>query len=113
LWVEIKREHRFCFSCGTRLEFDNPGKNGQARIVKDPNPFSERSPEKNIHAPDRLKTLDIEDLFKKMVMAIKKECSLSDEEFEQNWVSSKNITIKIIQIMTSIGYWYRSPFILE
>lgn len=84
--VEIKREHRFCFSCGTRLEFDVPGKNSQAKIiVKSPDPVSERSSEKNISAPEILKTLDIKDFFKKMEATIKKECSLSDEEFEQNW----------------------------
>ncbi|MEI6315120.1 MAG: hypothetical protein WCO89_09640, partial [Syntrophus sp. (in: bacteria)] len=92
--VEIKREHKFCFSCGIRLEFDNPENNGQSRIVKSTNPASERSPGKNIHATDKLKIIDINDLFKKMETAIKKECSLSDVEFEQNWGKFKKYHYK-------------------
>jgi DNA-3-methyladenine glycosylase I len=101
--VEIKREHKFCFSCGIRLEFNNPGRNGQARIVKSPYPTSERSPEKNIDAPERLKTIDIKDLFKKMEIAIKKESSLSDEEFEKNWGRFKKYHYK--NYLDNAIYW--------
>jgi DNA-3-methyladenine glycosylase I len=92
--VEIKRNHKFCFSCGIRLEFNNTGKNGRVRIVKNPNPTLERSSEKDIHVPDRLKTFDIKDIFKKMEMAIKKECSLSEVEFEKNWDKFKKYHYK-------------------
>jgi DNA-3-methyladenine glycosylase I len=81
--VEIKREHKFCFSCGIKLELNNLGTSDQVRIVKAPCPV-----------PDRIKTLDIKDIFKKMEAAIKKECSLPEEQFEKNWGKFKKYHYK-------------------
>jgi len=92
--VEIKREHKFCFSCGIRLEFDNFGLNGQAKVEKSKNTAIEKSFEKDISAIDRLKTLDLKDIFKKIETTIKKECSLSGEEFEKNWGKFKKYHYK-------------------
>jgi DNA-3-methyladenine glycosylase I len=92
--VEIKREHKFCFSCGIRLEFNHPEKNGLATITKLPAPAEERKFKDVLSVFDRLKTTDIKDLFTKMEAAIKKECSLSEEDFERNWGKFKKYHYK-------------------
>jgi len=92
--VEIKREHKFCFSCGIRLEFNHPEKNGRATITKLPTPAEERKCKDVFSVGDRLKTTDLKDLFTKMEAAIKKECSLSEEDFERNWGKFKKYHYK-------------------
>ena len=57
--AEIKREHKFCFSCGIKLNFNNFGLNGRVKIEKSKSTAPEKSSEKDISIIDRLKTLDL------------------------------------------------------
>ena len=86
--------HKFCFSCGIRLEINNFGLNGRVTVEKIKSTNTEKKSEKDISIIDKLKTLDLKDIFKKMETAIKKECSLSGEEFEKNWGKFKKYHYK-------------------
>lgn len=83
--VKIKKGHKFCFSCGIKLELDYPEKENRKRVVRARNLNSELGFKNNLGVYKNLKTLDLKDIFYKMEAAIKKECSLSEEEFEKNW----------------------------
>ena len=92
--VKIKQEHRFCFSCGIKLDLDLPEMEKRKRIVRLGTNKPEKDFKHDIGIPEKLKTLDFKDIFYKMEAAIKKECSLSEEEFEKNWSRFKKYHYK-------------------
>ncbi len=73
---KVLSDHRYCASCGAKLDFSflNMGKG---------------------HAPElRLKPIDFKDLFQKMESTLKKQSSLSKEDFEKEFGRFKGFNYK-------------------
>ena len=89
--IEVKQDHKFCFSCGTKLDLVVTQKEKSVRV----NSLDKVKRIKHDSiVSDKLKTIDLADIFHKMEAALKKECSLSDQEFENNWGSFKKYDYK-------------------
>ena len=88
--VEIKQDHKFCFSCGIKLDYQpHPQKEIKVNTSK-----KVKGSEYGLIVSDKLKIFNLEDIFRKMEAAIRKECFLSDQEFEKNWGSFKKYHYK-------------------
>jgi len=91
--VKIEKEHKFCFSCGIRLE-NYPEKEKRKRFLKTVNYSPARRSRNDVGVIEKLEKANLKDIFYKMETAIKKECSLSEREFEKNWGKFKKYYYK-------------------
>jgi DNA-3-methyladenine glycosylase I len=92
--TKIEKEHKFCFSCGTKLELSYPAKETRRKGLKTRNSNLERGPRHDFSVIEKLKTVNLKDIFYKMEAAIKKECTLSEEQFEKDWGKFKKYHYK-------------------
>jgi DNA-3-methyladenine glycosylase I len=92
--VKIKQEHKFCFSCGTQLELSYPEKETRKKSLKARKSNLERGIGHDVSVIEKLKKVDLKDIFYKMQAAIKEECTLSEEQFEKNWGKFKKYHYK-------------------
>lgn len=91
--TKVKSEDNYCFSCGIKIENYPEKEKGKikATIV---NSASKGSLGNNLSVPKKINTLDFKEIFYKIEAAIKKECSLPKEEFENNWGKFKKYHYK-------------------
>jgi DNA-3-methyladenine glycosylase I len=66
--TKVKANHNFCYKCGSKLEFPSISRN---EIIE--------------KAPVRAREVDYKDIFSKVEQTLKKECTLSEAEFQKHY----------------------------